>query len=78
MTPALKEACRKAVHVVTADGEILRGGRASLFIGEQLGHRRLARVLRVPPLAWGVELGYQVVATHRPFFSRFLFRRTPG
>ncbi len=76
MTPALKEACPKAVHVVTADGEILRAGRASLFIAEQLGHRRLARSLRLPPIVWGVELGYRIVAANRPFFSRFLFRRS--
>jgi len=78
MTPALKEACRKAVQVVTADGEILRAGRASLFIAEQLGHRRLARVLRVPPFVWAIELGYRIVADNRPFFTRFLFRRTPS
>jgi hypothetical protein len=76
MTPALKEACRRAVHVVTSSSQTLRGGRASLFIAEQLGYRRLARLLRIPPIVWAVELGYRIVAGNRPFFSRFLFRRS--
>jgi predicted DCC family thiol-disulfide oxidoreductase YuxK len=76
MTPALREACKRAVHVVTSGGQTLRGGRATLFVAEQLGHRRLARLLRVPPLVWAVELGYRVVAANRSFFSRFLFRRS--
>ena len=74
MTPALREACRRAVHVITDRGEILSAGRAVLFVFEQLGYRRTARVLRVAPLVWSVELGYRIVANNRSFFSRFLFR----
>src|SRR3954451_7019277 len=44
MTPALRDACRRAVHVHTADGRWLRGGRASLFILERIGWPRLARI----------------------------------
>ncbi len=78
MTPALREACKRALHVVTSSGEILKAGRAMLFIAEQLGYRRLARILRVPPLIWVVELGYRVVAANRSFFARFLFRSSPS
>lgn len=74
MTPALYAACERAVHVVTADGRVLRAGRASLFVLEQIGYRRTARVLGLPPCIWGVEWGYRLVAGHRGFFARFLFR----
>jgi predicted DCC family thiol-disulfide oxidoreductase YuxK len=74
MTPSLFKACARAVHVVRADGGILRGGRAVLFILEHTGMGILARVLAWPPSVWGVELGYWMVARNRPFFGRFLFR----
>lgn len=74
MTPILEAACARAIHVVTADGTVLRGGRAALFILEQIGWRWV-RLLRLPPFLWGVEFGYRVVAAHRPFFARFLFRK---
>jgi predicted DCC family thiol-disulfide oxidoreductase YuxK len=70
MTPALREACRRAVHVRTADGKWLRGGRACLFVLEQTGWPRLARIALRPPLVWVVEAGYALVAGHRGFFSR--------
>lgn len=74
MTPALNAACGQAVHVVKTDGEILRAGRAALFILENLGWVPLARLLALPPLSWGVELGYRLVANHRLLFSRIFFR----
>lgn len=73
MTPELYAACEKAVHVLTADGRILRAGRASLFVLERIGWKGLARVLQFPPFIWGVELGYRIVAGHRDFFAKFLF-----
>jgi hypothetical protein len=74
MTPALRKDAARAVQVVTRDGTVLRAGRASLFILERIGYPHLARVLRQPPLIWCVEAGYRLVADHRPFFARFLFR----
>ena len=75
MTAALQLACAHAVHVVTPDGQVLRAGRAVLYIVGRLGHAALARVLAVPPLLWGVEFAYFVVARNRRLFSRVLFRR---
>jgi predicted DCC family thiol-disulfide oxidoreductase YuxK len=75
MTPARREACKRAVHVHTRDGRWLRGGRACLFVLEQIGWPRLARAARLPPLVWVVEAGYWVVAHNRPFFSRVFARR---
>ncbi|MBV9468010.1 MAG: DUF393 domain-containing protein [Abitibacteriaceae bacterium] len=74
MTPELAAACAQAVHVIKTDGIILRAGRATLFILEQLGWVPLARLLLCPPLIWLVELGYRLIANHRMFFSRFFFR----
>jgi predicted DCC family thiol-disulfide oxidoreductase YuxK len=74
MTDALREACRRSVHVRTTDGRWLRGGRACLFVLERVGWPRLARVAALPPLVWLVEGGYVVVARNRAFFSRLLPR----
>ena len=74
MTPQLRVACHHAVHVITDDGRILRGGRAVLFALEQIGYRRRARTLAQKPFVWLVEALYYLVARNRLFFSRFLFR----
>jgi predicted DCC family thiol-disulfide oxidoreductase YuxK len=73
VTPELRAACEKAIHVLTGDGRVLRAGRASLFVLAALGHKTTARVLGLPPLIWAVEAGYKIVAGNRDFFSRFLF-----
>lgn len=75
MTPGLAERCARAVHVLTADGQILRAGRASMFLMERCGFKWSARVMSVPPLIWVVELGYYIVARNRGFFGKFMFRR---
>ena len=73
MTPELRAACRRAMHVVTADGRTLRAGRASLFILQETGNRRLAAVLGFPPLVWLVELAYRFVARNRSQLSWLIF-----
>jgi len=75
MTPALYASCHQAVHVWCADGQVLRAGRACLYILRLLGYRRLATVLSLPPCLWLVEWGYGLVARHRPLFSRWLFTK---
>jgi predicted DCC family thiol-disulfide oxidoreductase YuxK len=74
MDEALAAACRRAIHVVTADGRVLRAGRAALFVLARIGHPRIAALLGLPPLVQLVELGYAIVARRRRFFARFLFR----
>ncbi|MCX7925738.1 MAG: DUF393 domain-containing protein [Fimbriimonadales bacterium] len=66
------DALRRGVHVITADGRVLRGGRAVLFIGEQLGYGWLARPLSLPPLVWGVEAVYWIIARLRGKLSRWM------
>lgn len=70
-TPERADAFRRFVHVLTQDGRWKKGGRAALFILEELGHRWL-KVFELPPFVWGVELGYRLVAHNRRFFSRLL------
>lgn len=70
MTPELREACVRAVHVVTPEGEILRAGRASLDVLERLGYRRLVALSRRRPLIWVVEIGYAFVARNRSWIGK--------
>lgn len=74
MSPELRVACQEALHVVQADGSILRGAPAVLFVYEGLGYRGLS-LGRRRPLSWALDAGYTVVANHRLFFSKFLFLR---
>src|SRR5258708_39734755 len=75
MTPQLEAVCKRSLHIVKADGKVIRAGRATLFILEHLGWGLWARLLAVPPFIWLVELGYWIVAKNRPIFAKFLFRR---
>ena len=74
MTPELRLACARAVHLLTPEGDVLRAGRACLWVLERTGHPVLARGLALPPLVWAVELGYWLVARNRQLASRVLFR----
>ena len=75
---ALREACRDALHVVTTEGEVLRGARAILFMIEATGRGALAATGRIPPMLWMLELGYRGVARHRAVVGRILFRSETG
>ncbi|WP_372089043.1 DUF393 domain-containing protein [Tistrella mobilis] len=55
------------LHLVTADGRVETGARAMLTLWQQLpGFRRLARLLRIPPLPWLLEIGYCGFLVIRP------------
>jgi len=74
MTDALARRCEEAIHVVAPDGRVVAAaGRAGLLMVEELGWRRLASLLRLPPFVWGVEAGYKFVARNRPAVARFFF-----
>ena len=75
MTPELRLACDRSIHVVTADGEVIAAGRAAMFVLRQLGWNLTGRFFSMPPMIWGVELGYAFVAANRAFFSRRFFRK---
>lgn len=74
MTPGLYEACEHAAHVITADKQLLKAGRAGMFILEEIGYPAwLVRPLAVPPLVFLTETGYYMIARNRTFFSKFMF-----
>lgn len=60
--------------MLPADGRTLRAGRAWLFLMDQIGYARLARVLSRPLLLSAVEVGYWLVANNRARLGRVLFR----
>ncbi len=74
MTDDLHSACAQAVHVLTLDGRRLKAGRAVLFVARALGYSKSARLGALPPFIWVIEASYLVVANHRGFFSKFLFK----
>jgi predicted DCC family thiol-disulfide oxidoreductase YuxK len=70
LSDALAAACAREVHVITPDGRVLRGARATLWVLEQIGWRRTAAVLARRPLIWLVAAAYRLVARHRHAISR--------
>lgn len=74
MTPELRAACSRAVHVLARDGRLLRAGRACLFVLSEIGWPGAGRILALPPFVWLVELGYWLVARNRGLASRIFFR----
>ena len=70
MTPELAAACARAMHVLTAGGELLRAGRAATFVLERIGYRRTARLMASAPAVPLVELGYWLVARSRHWVGR--------
>lgn len=75
MTPELYAAAERAVQVVTRDGRTISGGRAILFVLEEIGwNRGVVRLFARRPLIWGVEGGYWLIARNRHLASRVLFR----
>ncbi len=74
LTPELRDACSRAMHVIKTDGDILKGGRAALFCARFTRWHQLARVGEWPVFLPFVELGYKVVAANRSLLSKWLFR----
>jgi len=62
-------------HVLDNDGRLLSGAQAFLALWAALpGWRWLARVGRVPGVAWAMELGYRVFLRVRPMLQRWASR----
>jgi len=73
LTPELSRSCQQGVRVRLADGRVLRAGQVCLSMLQTLGYHRLATLLSLPPCVWLVEVGYSLVARHRP--ARWPFTR---
>lgn len=74
LAPSLKEACSHAVHVIKADGEVIRGGRAMMFCGLFTRFSGWARIATWPVFLPFIELGYKVVARNRNLVSHLFFK----
>lgn len=49
-----------------------------LFVGGRMGYGGITWLGWIPPNVWMLQLGYRVMARHRPFFASFLFRSETG
>lgn len=74
MTAEWGRACAHALHLQKRDGEMLRAGRATLFMLHQVGFVWTARLLGLPPLVWVVEALYWLMARNRHVAGKLLFR----
>lgn len=72
MTDGLRRKCEQAVHVITERGEVLKAGRATVYVLSSLPHVGWLRVFLYPPLVWVAEGAYWLVARSRGIISRFV------
>lgn len=75
MTPELRRQAQAAIQVITNQGQQMSGGRAMLFVCEEIRwHPIMTALGRRQPFIWPVELGYWIVAHNRSRLSKLLFR----
>lgn len=72
MTDELMRRCEHAVHLITESGEVLRAGRATLYVLSSLPRLAWLRVFLYPPLVWAAEGVYWLVARSRGVIGRFV------
>ncbi|MEM9691486.1 MAG: hypothetical protein AAGA56_02990, partial [Myxococcota bacterium] len=65
MTEPMREACARAIHVVKADGEVLRAGTAAMYLLRHLGFPLTGAIGVAIPFIWSTELGYAFISTYR-------------
>lgn len=74
LAPSLAESCSHAVHVIKADGEVIRAGRAMMFCGLYTRFSGWARIAMWPIFLPFIEIGYKFIASHRMLVSKVLFK----
>ncbi len=74
LAPSLQEACSHAMHVIKADGTVIKAGRAALFCGLFTRFSGWARIGMWPIFLPFVELGYAFVARNRNLVSKLFFK----
>lgn len=74
MHPALYEACKTALYVVTEDGKELRGADGVLFAMQKTGFAPGWALLRLPPFVWIARLVYGYIAKNRSRVSSIFFK----
>ncbi len=73
MTGPVRERCGRSIQLFLPGRPALSAGRAALAVLSLLGWRKTAAFLSAPPLIWGVEAAYRIVARNRTLFSRIVF-----
>lgn len=74
LAPSLREACRHAVHVIKADGTVIKAGRAMMFCGLFTPFSGWARIAMWPMILPFIEVGYKFIAHNRMLVSKVLFK----
>ena len=74
LAPSLKEACSHAVHVIKADGTVIKAGRAIMFCGTFTRFSGWARIALWPVFLPFIEIGYKFIAKNRMLMSKVLFK----
>jgi hypothetical protein len=73
MTDELRSMCRDAVQVVSQAGTVYSAGRACGFVLEEIGFRRLGRVMQWRPVRPLIEWVYRRVANNRDLVGKLVF-----
>lgn len=74
MTEAFRARCGRSIQLFLPGRPALSGGKAALAVLSLLGWNRTAACLSSPPLVWGAEIFYRLVARNRRFLGRVIFR----
>ena len=74
LAPSLAESCSHAVHVIKADGTVIKAGRAMMFCGTFTRFSGWARIAMWPIFLPFIEIGYKFIAANRMLMSKFLFK----
>ncbi len=74
MTETFRARCGRSIQLFLPGRPALSGGKAALAVLSLLGWKKTAACLSLPPLVWGVDVLYRLVARNRWFLGRVLFR----
>lgn len=63
--------CEKEIHIVTAQGQLLKGADAVMEIWRNTDHWSafMAQIFRLPPLIWLARLIYKLIARFRNVYK---------
>ncbi|MEP6755853.1 MAG: DCC1-like thiol-disulfide oxidoreductase family protein [Chthonomonadales bacterium] len=76
ITPELRTACQRSLHVIMPDGQILAAGKAALYVLSVSGQPTVAALLGLRIFSPIIEIGYRLIAKNRLLFSRIFFPRS--
>jgi predicted DCC family thiol-disulfide oxidoreductase YuxK len=66
-----KEAVDKHMHVMTPEGDILKGVDAFVHIWSRLkGYRVLCPIVKAPGIYQGAKIGYEIFARYRKYLPK--------